>query len=423
MQRITYNVIAALVTANVYQCAPTDVSHFLHPRMKTALNAVVANLRLACFWYSARNIGTMEALRQGVAYLDPLPMSERIRMLDQAAGQVQTPAEPAMQASSAAMDIEVDIKPDIASLQAGTEAVGQAAEAERRHLRENDKTVDTRPDSYFLENDFEQHYDDRLLSTVAKIKIKEACRHFRDALTTPGWLEWMENSVSLPFDACPEQFSARIRDAWSDSRDDNPDAIDSHSLALLRNANLRGATEQALHIKGWDARAYKCVWFFEEMEKMAARAKLEAGKRAREEEKEAKQREKEKQTHKSGYTAAGRATPLLKASVKKQESKINQPDRGKPKAKRAKKDALAEQLDEATRNAQQAAKRPGWMILDETIPRPLPEMVHAASRCAKVNHVMKRMIESDPSDRFVIFGVLQELAHVAEALVLIDVKQ
>ena len=424
MQRLTYNVLASLVTANVYQCSSNDISHFLHPKNAKSFNSVVANLKLACFWYSAPQIGAMNCLRTAVAYLDPLPMSERMPLY-QASLEMGTAVQDGFGGDVVMVDAmrrarqeeatvligaEEDIKPNIEAIEALPE-LDDAAEARRRSMREDDKTVDTRPDSHFLENDHEQLYDDPIIPLTAKIKIKEACRHLRDALTTPGWSEWMQNGVSLPFEAPPDQFPARVRATWSDSMNDAPDAIDSHSLALLRDANRRGATEQSLHIKGWDARAFKCSYFFEVMEKYIARDKLEAGKRERADRAEADKLAKEKGhgLHASGSTAAGPARQLLKAGEKKKE-------------KKKVKDPLEKNLDEAKRNAKQAKERSGW-VYDETVPRVLPDEVMTTSRCAKINHIMQRMREAPEGDRFVIFGENLELGHVSEALDLIDIKQ
>jgi hypothetical protein len=449
MQRLTYNVLASLVTANVYECSDDDISHFLHPRNTRALNAVVANLKLACFWYSAHEIGAMSALRNIVAYLDPLKTGERLQVhthgLNGAAENVgDEDVDMAGQSDNVKVEEEEDVKPDLDLLTRNVEsrAPNPGAEEARRLIREDDKTVDTRPDSYFLECDDEQQYDDPLLPLDAKVKLKEACRHLRRALNTPGWNEWMNNSVSLPFEASPDQFSARIRDAWSDSMNDCPDAIDSHSLALLREANVRGATEQALHIKGWDGRAYKCSYYFEVMENVAARARLDDARRERAERRDIQVLEKEKAQgrHGSGSSAAGPATQLLKAGVKRTErkggaakptgsakaSKSKGNEQGRSKA-RADKDELERNLDEAKVNAKRAKERSVWMSDDEDEeddrPRPLPEVVHTTSRCPKINHIMKRMQEADISDRFVVFGEPIELGHVSEALELIDVKQ
>jgi hypothetical protein len=67
MQRLTYNVLASLIVANVYACKFQDRSrnqadnigdfedpdYFLHPRNLQSFQQVVRNLHLACLWLSA----------------------------------------------------------------------------------------------------------------------------------------------------------------------------------------------------------------------------------------------------------------------------------------------------------------------------------------------------------------------------------
>jgi hypothetical protein len=65
MQRLTYNVLASLVVANVYSCKSQtlhdaivlivsgdigDIGHFLHPSNASSFCQVVQNLEEACFW-------------------------------------------------------------------------------------------------------------------------------------------------------------------------------------------------------------------------------------------------------------------------------------------------------------------------------------------------------------------------------------
>ncbi|WRT68549.1 uncharacterized protein IL334_005526 [Kwoniella shivajii] len=58
MQKITYNVLAALVASNVYTSGGEDADYFLHKDNRESFLRVVDNLHLACFWYSARDMGT-----------------------------------------------------------------------------------------------------------------------------------------------------------------------------------------------------------------------------------------------------------------------------------------------------------------------------------------------------------------------------
>lgn len=69
-QRKTYNAVTALVASNVYTSAGEDVDFFLHPRNADAFHQVVANLHLACTWFSAPDMGIEAALARTQKYLD-----------------------------------------------------------------------------------------------------------------------------------------------------------------------------------------------------------------------------------------------------------------------------------------------------------------------------------------------------------------
>ncbi|EJT48911.1 hypothetical protein A1Q1_02006 [Trichosporon asahii var. asahii CBS 2479] len=69
-QRKTYNALTALVASNVYTSAGEDVDFFLHPRNVEAFNQVVANLHLACTWFSSADMGIEAALGRTQKYLD-----------------------------------------------------------------------------------------------------------------------------------------------------------------------------------------------------------------------------------------------------------------------------------------------------------------------------------------------------------------
>ena len=470
MQRLTYNALTALVTANVYQSSPKQRSHFLHKANLKSFNSAVENLRLACFWYSAQELGAMYCLRHAVAYLDPMTIGERLALeakgtygrgddagdVKQEDHDMENPVRDETEepvdvkpdlsllegrAEPTSEDEPADVKPDRAQLEGRAEpsiedvkkAKAQAAREEaRRKARNGDKTEDTRPDSYFLEHDYEQSYIDPELTLEAQQKLKEACRHLREALNTPGWSEWMTNGVSLP-----EQFPYRIRTAWSDSMDDCPDAIDVASLEQLRELNFRGETEQMLAQLGWEGRAEKCKWFFEVMEKTAARL-------TREEKKLKKEgmyrlgpdvgitgqqsQSKIAGPHRKGSGTSAAATD---ASARRLASNTGAaPKNGAaPIAKsKRKKSKLDQQIAEAEENARIAASR-ARIVIDEAVPRVMPDVIQTTSRCAKINHIIKRMREAkgreaeDGGDRFVIFGEVAEMAHVTEALSLINVKQ
>lgn len=67
MQRLTYNVLASLIVANVYACGSVDRTwnrahdigdfedpdYFLHPKNLKSFQQVVKNLHIACLWFSS----------------------------------------------------------------------------------------------------------------------------------------------------------------------------------------------------------------------------------------------------------------------------------------------------------------------------------------------------------------------------------
>ncbi|ODO11128.1 hypothetical protein I350_01731 [Cryptococcus amylolentus CBS 6273] len=73
MQRLTYNVLAALVASNVYTSGGEDADYFLHPRNAESFHQVVTNLHLACFWYSARDMDTFGCLLRTREWLEKHP--------------------------------------------------------------------------------------------------------------------------------------------------------------------------------------------------------------------------------------------------------------------------------------------------------------------------------------------------------------
>ncbi|WVQ72084.1 hypothetical protein IAR50_001629 [Cryptococcus sp. DSM 104548] len=75
MQRLTYNVLAALVASNVYTSGGEDADYFLHPRNAESFHQVVINLHLACFWYSARDMDAFECLLRTREWLEKHPNS------------------------------------------------------------------------------------------------------------------------------------------------------------------------------------------------------------------------------------------------------------------------------------------------------------------------------------------------------------
>ncbi|WOO76723.1 putative ATP-dependent helicase [Vanrija pseudolonga] len=69
-QRLTYNALTALVASNVYTSGFEDADYFLHPRNTEAFNQVVANLHLACFWFSSADMDIEGALERSDKHLE-----------------------------------------------------------------------------------------------------------------------------------------------------------------------------------------------------------------------------------------------------------------------------------------------------------------------------------------------------------------
>ncbi|KIR27533.1 DNA supercoiling protein [Cryptococcus deuterogattii LA55] len=95
LQRVTYNVLAALIASNVYTSGGEDVDYFLHPRNVESFNQVVTNLHLACFWFSARDMEAGNCLARTHQWLEKHPhCSTQIRMkLQEACQHLQTALE------------------------------------------------------------------------------------------------------------------------------------------------------------------------------------------------------------------------------------------------------------------------------------------------------------------------------------------
>jgi len=278
-----------------------DIDYFLHPRNASEFRQVVRNLHLACFWYSARDMGVAECLNRS-----------------------------------------------------------------RVHLTENQGMTDE-----------------------GKHALAEAISHLKRALDAPGWQEWMMNGVSIPFGA-DEWFPLAVRRAWSDSMKEDPDAIDAHSLELLRRANTNGKEDRDLLIAGEEHKARKWSDEVEEMEKAEMRAARHAN-------------------HTTGQAAAANA-PTAAPKVS--------PRKGSAKRSRQNEERIDEQLAEAAMNAARQVLPPRRSDL----PRPLPSIIHIKSRSAKQNFVVDAILTAEPSDKFVIFGDIFEFGHLSEALDLFDVK-
>lgn len=287
-----------------------DPDYFLHPRNATSFNTVVQNLHLACFWYSAYEMGAAECL-----------------------------------------------------------------DRTRKQLETNST-----------------------LTASGRKVLEEAVAHLETALATPGWEEWMTNGVSLPFEA--EAIPNAIKDAWSDSMYTHPDLIDAKSLHTLRDLNTPGRTVHDLHMRGWESRAIKHPDFFEEMDRVAQKAKRSSEGQARRED-----------TKKAGVKAAAHSPTSAKHFK-------NAPSKSKRKSDNP--NELEARLEQASRNAAMVStSRPLCLPSD---PLPLPTSIKTKSRSAKLNYVLQSVLSSAKDDKFVIFGDKYELGHVSEALDLVDVK-
>ncbi|ORX38379.1 SNF2 family N-terminal domain-domain-containing protein [Kockovaella imperatae] len=310
MQKITYNVLAALVASNVYLTNFEDQDYFLHPKNVKSLNTVVRNLHLATFWYSARHMGVAKSL-------------------------------------------------------------------ERTQFQ--------------LENN-------QNLSEQARNALKEVVAHFEIALSHPGWTEWMEHAVSAAYNVYADVPLA-VREDWSDSTSFNPNLIAADSLKALRNLNRPGVSMTRLQIAGESHRAHKAV---------AAQAEDE------QDDKPAKSKKPTSSSKKGAahaprdeatQSAAHGPTAVPKEIMSKRKS---------PKKSNVDDNLLLLQLEEAEMNADRDAN------LDD-LPMPMPPVIRTQSRSTKLNFVINEVLKS-PTDKFVIFGDVYELAHLTEALDLVDVE-
>lgn len=318
LQRVTYNVLAALIASNVYTSGGEDVDYFLHPRNIESFNQVVTNLHLACFWYSARDMEAENCLARTHDWLRNHPhCSEQVR-----------------------------------------------------------------------EN------------------LQEACQHLQTALETPGWMEWMENGISIPCDG--PYLPPLIKQAWSDSFDTQPDMIDVHSLNSLRALNVMGANIQELHMAGWQHRSHKCDWFWEVLTKGVPKHVLETDFGRKAVKAVAKLKNKKHREGKGRTTSAAHAPK----AVPRSPSKLT-------KKRTGREGEIDDRLDEAGMNAISIGRQVPKSI-DEG-PRPLPLTIVTKTRSAKVNFILHAILDAPKNDKFVIFGNNYELGHLTEALDLLDI--
>lgn len=368
MQRVTYNVLAALIASNVYtseHCSRADPhaahdysliaagnfedpDYFLHPRNASAFHQVIRNLHLACFWYSAHEMGAQECL-----------------------------------------------------------------DRTKKHLATNTTLVPT-----------------------GRAVLEEAVQHLERALATPGWEEWMRHGVSIAFEAA--HLPSSVKAAWSDSAEQRPDLVDSHSLALLRDLNTPGKLVNELEVEGRTARTIK--WEGLRQEESQGKSKGSGNKRKREDHEGDVVADEIQVVGEAGAGSARLSSRNVGASSGSTKTAAKRPiaagtfttaPKSPQKAKKARTgtkqsdDSLEARLNEAAKNAaamsaMNPAERPATPPKLEG-PRPLPATLSTRSRSAKVNFVLRAVQSAAKDDKFVIFGDVFELGHMREALDLIDV--
>lgn len=77
-------------------------------------------------------------------------------------------------------------------------------------------------------------------------QLEEAVRHLDTALQTPGWSDWMDRGVSVPF--CQPDLPELVQRSWALGADDP--ALEAVSLIVLRASNRPGKSEEELATEG-----------------------------------------------------------------------------------------------------------------------------------------------------------------------------
>ena len=270
------------------------------------------------------------------------------------------------------------------------------------------------------------------LVPAGRAVLEEAVRHLELALATPGWEEWMRHGVSIAFEA--SQLPDGVKAAWSDSSEQRPDLVDSHSLALLRDLNTPGRSMDEVQTEGTAARTLK--WEGLEREEAQGKGKGNGTKRKRQEGDDLDLGDEIQIVAGKSPDAARAIGGNTKTAAQKPISagtfaKIAKSP-GKAKKARAgvkpsePEDSLEARLDEAAKNA---AALSATLSSDRLPtppkadgPRPLPTSLTTSSRSTKVNYVLRAVRTAAKEDKFVIFGDVFELGHMSEALDLIDIK-
>jgi hypothetical protein len=236
----------------------------------------------------------------------------------------------------------------------------------------------------------EYDLENKDLPAEHRVVMEEAVLHLRRALNTPGWEEWLDNSISVPFEVDPNDFPGTILAAWSDSYQGDPEVIDAHSLRMLRIANERAAEIYSLEEAGWydkERKADTLDW--EDAENKRGKKKNSKGSKT------------------SRDTEAVSKVPTAIPQIMWKYMQEN----------KKKKDGIDGKIDEAARNAERNLAT----IQQFGQPRPLPTSIMTRSRSAKINFVMYSIVHSAEDDKFVIFGDNIELGHLTEALDIHDI--
>lgn len=79
LQRLTYNALTGLVGSNVWTSHGEDEDYFLHSRNVADFNQVVANLHLACMWFSSSDMDLEGAIARTRRHMETKEMTEEQR--------------------------------------------------------------------------------------------------------------------------------------------------------------------------------------------------------------------------------------------------------------------------------------------------------------------------------------------------------
>jgi len=235
--------------------------------------------------------------------------------------------------------------------------------------------------------------------------LLEANEHMRRALEEPGWNEWMRNeTASAPYDGTA--LPPALLDGWSLAADSGVPVIDSAALKLICDLNEPGAELSDLIRIGWDERAFhpRCQELAELMERQEAAWK--AGKRVA--------AEVDLEHHRDDSKAAADRPKM--PPIRSRKEKVVRTKRFDVGDLVGLESEMDSRLDEAQRNARRMAAAARG-------PRPLPSVIPTSTRSAKINFVVGTVLTAPATDKFVMFGTMDEIAHVQEALSFVGVRR